>query len=130
MTTEDIKKELLAMARWRLFGGGPWPAEDREVNLAMHVKLVRLGLLRDEDNGNITNTPLGAEVDVWLWSAFMGHFDTAEIPWILTERNLMTAEEEADVFERYEGGESIEDLVLPFVRRAFYEHIYASAHHR
>jgi hypothetical protein len=58
---------------------------------------------------------------------FAGLWDDGEIPMIFEEYGLLSEEETTEIYERFEGGESSESLLLPIVRRAFFQHFRTNA---
>ena len=144
MNTKTIDKaEILAQLRKMteavLFGGKPWPIDD---NFAVHQQLIAWGLQEEFEitisaTGEMIERPkspaskkseicirataLGRELCVDLWTAFTGHHEPSEIPDILVEHGFMTADEaEHIVLERWaRGGEKLEDILPPILRRAY-----------
>src|SRR6516225_2158382 len=94
MNKAEIIAELENMVVARLFSGQPWLA-DRETNSAYHRKLTQMGLFEQvcEKPQTWRNTPLGNELDVDLFSVFMGHWDEWEVPMILEEYHLIDKSE-------------------------------------
>jgi hypothetical protein len=115
----EIAARLQTMVEKQLFGAEPWPIEN---NAAVHQQLLDWGLIVEIDNdGTTTATALGIELDVRLWTAFVGHHTASEIPEILVENGLLT-QEEADhiIFNRWErDGEKLEDVLPPILRRVY-----------
>ena len=122
----EIAIELHAFVRERLFGtGGPWLA-DIVANKAIRRKLdedwkLQLDCISPgmEKNRCLKNTPLGDELHVDLMSVFAGHWEPGEIPDILHSHRLISESEMRDVYDRWEDGEDIEELLLPLARRAY-----------
>jgi len=118
MNKAEIMAELENMAVDRLFGDRPWLA-DRETNAAVHQKLVQMGLVEQvcAEPPTWRNTPLGKELDVDLFSAFMGHHYEWEIPGILEEHHLLDESEADAIYEMSEA--DAESVLIEYVRRAY-----------
>jgi hypothetical protein len=117
----EIAIELHALVRERLFGPGPWLA-DIVANAAICRKLQddwKLWLNCISPDRCLKNTPLGDELHVELMSVFAGHWEPGEIPEILRSHRLISEPEMRDVYDRWENGENLEDLLLPLARRAY-----------
>jgi hypothetical protein len=124
----EVIQTLHALIHERLFGGGPW-LTDREITTALIKKLDALGLNEPvpEMPNTQRSTVLGREVNIELMQVFMGVWCEYEIPMILEEYGLLSEEEVDEIYERFEGGESSEAVLLPLVRRAFFQHFQAGA---
>jgi hypothetical protein len=124
----EVIQTLHALIHERLFGGGPWLA-DREITTALIKKLDAMGLNEPvpEEPNSQRSTALGREVNIKLMEVFMGVWCEYEIPMILEEHGLLSEEETTEVYERFEGGESPEAVLLPLVRRAYIQHFQAGA---
>jgi hypothetical protein len=124
----DVIRELHALLHERLFGGGPWLAE-AEICHTIFAKFVELGLEEQvsEKSGSWRATALGRELNSQLLMVFAGVWDDSDIPMILEEYGLLSEEETTEIYERFEGGESSEVLLLPIVRRAFFQHFGTNA---
>jgi hypothetical protein len=117
MTKAEIVAELDAMAWHRLFNCRHWLA-DRETNGAIHQKLVKMGLV--EHSSQIT--PLGMELDVVLFEAFMGHFYEWEVPSILEDHNLIDEWEFDNLYARMCRTDNPETVLVGYVRRAYLDY--------
>jgi|SRR5215471_5098483 len=93
-----IIAELENMAAARLFGRQPWLA-DRETRYAIHCKLIEMGLIEvvSVEPPTWRYTPLGEELHVDLFQAFMGLWIEWDVPLVLEEHGLLT-ESEFDAF--------------------------------
>ena len=83
MNKAEIIAELENMVAARLFSDQPWLA-DREACVAIERKLIQMGLVEVVTTEPPTwrHTPLGKELDVELFQAFMGHWSEWEVPMI------------------------------------------------
>jgi hypothetical protein len=124
----EVIQTLHAMIHERLFGTRPWLA-DRDTIWAVDRKLKALGLSEPVPGMPNTEqaTSLGRELNFDLMYAFMGVWEPCEIPGILEDRGLISQDEILEVDERCEDGEDPETVLLPLVRRAFYQHFSAGA---
>jgi hypothetical protein len=127
-TKSEVIQTLHAMIHERLFGTRSWRA-DRETGWAVDRKLKALGL--NEPVPGMPNaeqaTPLGRELNIDLMQVFIGFWDPCEIPLILEDHGLISEDEILEVEERCEDGEDPEAVLLPLVRRAFFQHFQAGA---
>ena len=122
----DIIQALHSLIHERLFGSRPWLA-DREVAGAVYKKLKVLGLNEFVSGTSDTRaTALGREVDIDLMEVFMGVWAEHEIPFILEDYGLIS-EGEMLVAEKRLEKEDPEAVLLPLVRRAFFQHFRAGA---
>jgi hypothetical protein len=119
-TKIEIAQTLRNMAEHHLFGGAGWPIDDKETNEAIRRQFMEWGLLAGDDQYGFSSTTLGGELDLDLMSAFMGHFEPFDIPCILERCGLITQEEEEIILDRWEaGGEELDDILLPILRRLY-----------
>jgi hypothetical protein len=88
MNKAEIVAELEVMAWHRLFNSRQWLA-DRETICAVNRKLMKTGLLERISSDTWRNTPLGRELNVDLFEAFMGLWDAWEVPWILEDHRFI-----------------------------------------
>ena len=134
MNKAQIIAELENMAAARLFSGRPWLA-DRETNSAYHRKLIQMGLLEQVCDKPQTwrNTPLGNELDVDLFSVFMGHWDEWEVPMILKDYQLIDEAEaeapyahlgkaEAEALYARLDKDDAESVLIGYVKRAYFDY--------
>jgi hypothetical protein len=121
MNKAEIIAELENMVVARLFSGQPWLA-DRETNSAYHRKLTQMGLFEQvcEKPQTWRNTPLGNELDVDLFSVFMGHWDEWEVPMILEEYHLID-KSEADLIYENMTEANAERVLSGYVKRAYFD---------
>jgi hypothetical protein len=70
---------------------------------------------------------LGRELDVKLSMVFVGLGDDSEVLMLLEEHGLISEEEQYEIYERYWGKDTSEAILLPFVRRAFFEFFKTNA---
>jgi hypothetical protein len=96
----EIIAELENMVVARLFSGQPWIA-DPETNSAYHQKLIQMGLLEQvrAEPQTWRITPLGRELDIDLFHAFMGLWYEWEVPLILEEHGLINESEFNSILE-------------------------------
>ena len=122
MSKAEIIAELENMVAARLFSSQPWLA-DRETNSAYHRKLIQMGLLEQvcEKPQTWRNTPLGNELDVDLFSVFMGHWDEWEVPMILEEYQLID-KSEADLIYENMTEANAERVLSGYVKRAYFDY--------
>jgi hypothetical protein len=122
MNKAEIIAELENMVAARLFSGQPWLA-DRETNSAYHRKLIQMGLLEQVCDKPQTwrNTRLGNELDVDLFSVFMGHWGEWEVPMILEQYHLID-ESEADAIYECMTEANTERVLSGYVKRAYFDY--------
>lgn len=118
----EVITTLHAMVHEGLFGSRPW-LTDREISGAVTNKLRELGLteLVPGSSNSERNTALGRELHTRLLMVFMGVWEPYEVPFILEDYGLMSDDEALDAVSRLEQ-EDPEAVLLPFVRRAFFQH--------
>jgi hypothetical protein len=68
------------------------------------------------------STALGNEVCVDFVMVFLGVWAPTEVADVLHRNNLMSEEEMHEVWAREDTGELPEDMLPPYVRRAFRQH--------
>lgn len=87
MNKAKIIAELENMVVARLFSGQPWITDDQETISAYHQKLIKMGLVEQVrvEPQTWRITPLGKELDVDLFQAFMGLWYEYDVPLILEE---------------------------------------------
>ena len=126
MNKAEIIAELENMVAARLFSGQPWPADDETVS-AYHQKLIEMGLLEQvrAEPQTWRITPLGKELDVDLFQAFMGLWYEWEVPLILEEYGFMN-ESEFDAIIECTSGADAERLLSGYVKRAYFDYRKAS----
>jgi hypothetical protein len=120
MNKAEIIAELENMVVARLFSGQPWLA-DPETCSAIWRKLIQMGLLeqvRDEPPSWRT-TPLGKELDVDLFQAFMGVIWEWDVPITLEHYGLLS-ESEFDAICESEA--DAETLLSGYVKRAYFDY--------
>jgi len=125
MSKAEIIAELENMVAARLFSGQPWPADPETIS-ADHRKLIQMGLLEQvrAEPQTWRITPLGKELDVDLFQAFMGLWVEWEVPLILEEYGLLNESEFDAIFECTSEANA-EGLLIGYVRRAYF--IYRKA---
>jgi hypothetical protein len=119
------------MIHERLFGNRQWLV-NRETAWAVDKKLKELGLNEPVPGKPNTEqaTPLGRELNIDLMQVFMGMWEPYEMPMILEDHGLLSDDEILEVEMRLEGPleeEDFEAVLLPLVRRAFFQHFRAGA---
>ena len=125
MTKAQIVAELDAMAWHRLFNCRHWLA-DQETNWAIHQKLMKMGLVEHISSDTYKNTPLGMELDVDLFTAFMGHFSEWDVPSILEDHHLIDEWEFDALYARMSRSADPEIVLVGYVRRAYLDYGKAS----
>ena len=121
LTKPEIVAELEAMAWHRLFNCRHWLA-DRETIYAVNQRLIKLGLLERISSDTWRNTPLGRELNVDLFEAFMGLWDTWEVPWILEDYRFIDEIEVDRLHARIYRSANPEPILLGHVRRAYLDY--------
>jgi hypothetical protein len=115
MNKAKIIAELENMVVARLFSGKPWLA-DRETRSAYYRKLIQMGLM--EESGGFT--PLGKELDVELFSVFMGLWYQYDVPMILEEHGFID-ESEFDAYVECTSDDG-DRLLIGYVKRAYFDY--------
>jgi hypothetical protein len=126
MNKAEIIAELENMVAARLFGDQPWLA-DPETTSAYHRKLIQMGLWEQVRDEPLTwrITPLGKELDVDLFRAFMGLWYEWEVPLILEEYGLINESEFNAIIECTSEADA-ERLLSGYVKRAYFDYRKAS----
>lgn len=116
---------LHALVHERLFGTCQWIA-DREIARALSKKLRVLGLNERVPGppGTQRATALGREVNIDLMMVFMGIWQPYEVPEILEMNGLVSKDDMEEIVTRLED-EDHEKVLLPLVRRAFFQYFRA-----
>jgi hypothetical protein len=129
MNKAKIIAELENMVATRLFSGQSWLA-DRETNSAYHRKLIQMGLLEQVCDKPQTwrNTPLGNELDIDLFSVFMGQLDEWEVPMILEEYALLNQSEFDAIYECMTEANA-QRVLSGYVKRAYLDYRKAKCLH-
>ena len=125
MNKAEIIAELEAMAWYRLFDSRQWLA-DQETFWASHQKLIEMGLVEQVSPDTWRNTPLGKELDIDLFEAFMGLFDMWEVPYILEDHHLIDEWESDCICARMSRKPDPESVLAGVVRRAYLHYRKAS----
>jgi hypothetical protein len=125
MNKAEIVAELEGMAWHRLFNCRQWLA-DRETISAVHQKLIKMGLLEHISSDTWRNTPLGKELNIDLFEAFMGLFDVWEVPYILEDHHLIDEWESDSIWARMSRKADPEFVLADVVRRAYRDYGKAS----
>jgi len=122
MNKAEIIAELENIVAAWLFGGQPWLA-DRETISAYHRKLIQMGSLEQvrAEPQTWRITPLGKELDVDLFQAFMGFWYKWEVPLILEEYGLINASEFDAIIECTSEADA-ERLLNGYVKRAYFDY--------
>ena len=107
----------------RLFGPQPWLA-DRETISAYDRKLIQMGLVEQVcvEPQTWRNTPLGKELDVDLFQAFMGLWCEWEVPLILEEYGFMNESEFDAITINASPKVDEETLLSGYVKRAYFDY--------
>lgn len=116
------------MAVSRLFGPQPWLADQKTFD-AIHQKLIQMGLVEQISVEPLTwrNSPLGKELDIDLFSVFLGIHWEGEIPGILEEYRLLDASE-ADVICERMSEANAKSVLHGYVKRAYLDYRKATLH--
>jgi len=122
MNKSQIIAELENMVAARLFGRQPWFA-DRETISAYHRKLIQMGLLEQVRAKPQTwrITPLGKELDVDLFQAFMGLRYEWEVQLILDKYGLIN-DSEFNAIPECTSYSDAERLLNGYVKRAYFDY--------
>ena len=122
MDKRTVITKLHAMIIGRLFCSHPWLA-DREACAALWSTFNQMGLEERVPGETETyrNTDLGRECQMDLIMAFTGYWCEWEIPWILEDYGLIDEIEYKLISDRLEAGHDPERVMLPFVRRAYFD---------
>jgi hypothetical protein len=122
MNKAQIIAQLENMVAARLFSGQPWPA-DWETFSAVNQKLIQMGLWEEVGVEPRTwrTTPLGRELHLDLFQAFMGVINEIEVPLILEEYGLID-ESEFDAICECTSQANAESLLSGYVKRAYFDY--------
>jgi hypothetical protein len=126
MNKAEIIAELENMVVARLFSGQPWIADEETIS-AYHQKLIEMGLLEQvrAEPQTWRITPLGKELDVDLFQAFMGLWYEWEVPLILEEYGLINESEFNAIIECTSDADA-ERLLDGYVKRAYFDYRQAA----
>ena len=124
MSKSTILCEVHALLHEGLYGERPWfGCEDKTVS----QQFLELGLWEVVDErGAWGSTALGLELNAKLLSVFAGNWVDDEMPMILRENGLITEDEEDEIYLRFEGQETSEEILRPVVQRAFVDYFRSS----
>ena len=122
MNKAKIISELENMVVTRLFGRRPWLA-DRETASVYHQKLIEMGLLEEvlAEPQTWRITPLGKELDVDLFQAFMGLRYEWEVQLILDKYGLIN-DSEFNAIPECTSDADAERLLNGYVKRAYFDY--------
>jgi hypothetical protein len=125
MNKAEIIAELENMVVARLFSRQPWLA-NRETISAVHRKLIEMGLVEVVcvEPQTWRHSPLGEELNVDLFEAFMGLWYEWDVVMILEDYHL-TDEAEADaLYARMArmGEADAESVLIGYVKRAYFDY--------
>jgi len=124
MNKAEIIAELENMVAARLFSGQPWLA-DRETNSAYHRKLIQMGLVEQDVKAQTwRHSPLGEELDVDLFEAFMGLWYEWDVVMILEDYHLIDEAEADALYARMArmGEVDSESVLIEYVKRAYFDY--------
>jgi hypothetical protein len=118
----EIIAELENMVAARLLSGQPWLA-DRETFSAINRKLIQMGLWEEVGVEPQTwrTTPLGKELHLDLFQAFMGVIHEWDVPLILEEYGLIDQSEFDAIIECTSEADA-ESLLERYVKRAYFDY--------
>ena len=122
MNKAKIIAELENMVAAQLLSGQSWPANGETIS-AYRRKLIQMGLVeevRDEPPLISRTTPLGEELDVDLFKAFMGISWEWEVPVTLEQYGLLSESECDAIFECT--SETDAELLAKYVKRAYFDY--------
>ena len=125
MNKAEIIAELEAMAWHRLFDSRQWLA-DQETLWAVNQRLIEMGLVERISSNTWQITPLGKELDIDLFEAFMGLWDVWEVPYILEDHHLIDEWESDCIYARMSRKADPESILAGVVRRAYLDYRKAS----
>jgi hypothetical protein len=122
MNKAEIIAELENMVADRLLSGQPWLA-DRETFSAINRKLIQMGLWEEVGVEPQTwrTTPLGKELHLDLFQAFMGVIHEWDVPLILEEYGLIDQSEFDAIIECTSDADA-ESLLERYVKRAYLDY--------
>jgi hypothetical protein len=122
MNKAEIIAELENMVAARLFSGQPWIA-DWETASSYHRKLMQMGLLEQvrAEPQAWRITPLGKELDVDLFQAFMGLRYEWEVQLILDKYGLIN-DSEFNAIPECTSDANAERLLNWYVKRAYFDY--------
>jgi hypothetical protein len=123
MSKYEINAELFAMALQHL-NSGPWPGHGQTDPDIWRTKLINMKLVEPVEGtpDEWRNTALGNEVSVDVMKVFLGVWAPTEVAYVLRRNNLMSEEEMHEIWARENAGERPEDMLPPYVSRAFRQH--------
>jgi hypothetical protein len=129
MNKAEIIVELENMVAARLFSDRFWLADPETIS-AYHRKLMQMGLLEEvrAEPQTWRITPLGKELDVDLFQAFMGLWYEWEVPLILEEYGLIN-ESEFNAILECTSDANAERLLSGYVKRAYFDYRKAAKLH-
>jgi hypothetical protein len=113
----EICAELFAMAAQHL-DSDPWAGDRAGM---WHKKLIAMKLIEPVEGSpdQWRMTALGGEVHVDVVKVFLGVWAPTEVAGILHQNNLMSEQEMYELWAREDSGERVEDMLPPYVHRAF-----------
>ncbi len=118
-----VLTQIHAIVDARLFSGRPW-LPDREACDALRRTFVQLGL--DEqvpgDTESWLTTALGREHHFDLIMVFTGLWCEWDMPFILQNYGLINESERDFIWAQLGAGTDPEDVMLPVVRKAYFEY--------
>jgi hypothetical protein len=122
MNKAQIIAELENMIAARLFSDQPWLADPETIS-AYHRNLIQMGLVEQvcAEPRTWRITPLGKELDVDLFQAFMGLWCEWEVPLILEEYGLINESEFNAILECATDADA-ERLLSGYVKRAYFDY--------
>ena len=122
MNKAQIIAELENMAAVRLFSGQPRVADEETIS-AYHQKLTEMGLLEQvrAEPQTWRITPLGKELDVDLFQAFMGLRYEWEVQLILDKYGLIN-DSEFNAIPECTSDADAERLLNGYVKRAYFDY--------
>ena len=123
MNRSKLLTQIHAIVDARLFSGRPW-LPDREACDALRRTFVQMGLYEQDPGDTETSwkTALGKEHHLDLIMVFAGLWWEFEMASILEEHGLIDQSECESIYDQLEAGTDPEDVMLPVVRKAYFEY--------
>lgn len=117
-------KRLHAMIDTRMFGESSWLA-DRDACISIHEQLKHLEL-EVETDGSSSATALGKALQLDLAMVFLGTWHEWEIPRVLEQYGLIDESDELLLYDQLDDNDDPEQILRPWVERAFFDHFNPS----
>ena len=127
MDEAEAVQKLNAIIVAQLFGDGTWPADTKTAD-DLHATLEQLGVYEPVPGQPDTHTTQsrGTGLNICLMMIFMGIWDEVEVPCMLEQYGLIDDLEFNRLYDELETGADPVPLLLPVVRRAYFQHFNPS----